>query len=205
MKKVFIIILCFLNFGFVSKAISQAGIGIVTGIDLYQRYTTPDSQGGASSGSAVLNPFVGPKVWLGTKEVSLSVEAQVNWGMVGFSLNEYKGLGHLSFPVIANLNFGKLSGLTRKNGLGFLIGGGLQYNRTELYGLRPEFDHMARELFPTMIFQAGIGYGISGFGGSLVGRYGFDNDTNAKTFNIALQVDMNFVKMKEIDDPASRL
>ncbi len=205
MNKTIILIISFLQLAFLTQINAQAGIGIVTGFDLYQQYTNPTTQGGASSGSAILNPFVGPKVWLGTKEASLSLEAQVNWAMVGLSLNEYKGLGHIAFPIIANLNFGKLSGLTRKNGFGFLVGAGLQYSKTELYGLNPEFDHLERSLFPTMIVQAGIGYGISGFGGSLVGRYGFDNDSNARTFNIAIQVDMNFVKMKEIDDPASRL
>ena len=36
---------------------------------------------------------------------------------------------------MAKLNFNGLSGLDREGRLGFSVGGGIQYSKTELYGL----------------------------------------------------------------------
>lgn len=188
---------------------AQFGVGITYGGDFYQRYTNPeDGIADPSSGSAILNSSIGPKIWLGGKDVSLSVEAQVNWGIIGLDRQDFKGLGHLSFPLLANINFGRTSGLSRQDGVGFSLGGGIQYNRTELYGLDQEYIDLGvtREYFPTYIIQAAIGTGISGFAYNVFVRYGFQPDGGTgRTLNIGSSFDMNFLKMREIDDPASRL
>lgn len=193
----------------VGSIFGQIGAGLVTSIDMYQRYTNPDDglSENLSSGSALLNLSAGPKIWIGAKDFSVSIESQANLGILGFSLNENKGLGQLAIPVIANLNFSKLSGLAKSDGVGFVLGGGIQYNHTELYGVKEEFklQGIQRDFFRTYIIQAGVGFGITGFGGILLARYGFDPDSNASSLNIGLQLDMNFIMMKNIDDPASQL
>ncbi len=196
-------------FSIFSIASAQMGIGLVTSLDLYQRYTNPEDLTGfsRSSGSALLNLSAGPKIWLGSKEFSLSVEAQANLGGLGYSVSENKGYGHLAIPIIGSLNFAHLSGLNKSDGMGFSVGGGIQYNRTEFYGLDSDFAKkgVVRDYFQTYVAQIGYGFGISGFGGSLLGRFGYNQETKASSFNLGIQVDMNFITMKHIDDPASQL
>ena len=70
---------------------AQFGFGFTVSNDLYQRYTNPkDVVGARSSGNAILNLGLGPKIWVGSKKVSASIEAQVNMGFTAFSLSSYK-------------------------------------------------------------------------------------------------------------------
>lgn len=71
--------------------------------------------------------------------MSVSVEAQACVGFLGLALDDYKGMGTLSYPIMAKLNFNGLSALDKEGRMGLSIGGGLQYNRTEWYGLDEEF------------------------------------------------------------------
>lgn len=207
MKARIILLLFFIPIS-ISTIQAQFGAGYTYGFDLYQRYANPteDSLGNAA-GSALMNMHIGPKIWIGGKDLSLSLEAQANIGFFGYSLKENKGLGMISFPVIANINFARLSGLSREDGLGFYVGGGIQYNRTEAYGLKQEYKDLGitRDYFPTYIVQVGAGFGVVGFGMSYFIRYGFDPESAANTLNTGIQLDFNRLQMKKIDDPASRL
>ncbi len=187
---------------------AQFGIGFILGHDLYQKYeNVEDGIANPSSGSAVLNLAAGPKIWVGGKKFSFSVESQANWGVFALSLEDRKGLGALSIPIVGRLNFAGLSCLDREGKVGFSLGGGIQYNRTELYGLTEEFIEkgVTRDYFPTYVIQATGGFGVSGFGMQLLVRYGFNPDNDASSLNIGIQYDMNRIMMKKIDDPNSAL
>ncbi len=206
--KIYLILL--LTFGAMNSAISQFGIGMTAGIDLYNRYSNPlDSTGQhRANGSALLNFAVGPKIWVGGENFSVSVETQVNLGLLAMSIPDYKGLGNVSFPVIGKLNFAGLSGLNKEGRFGLSLGGGIQFNKTELYYHTQDFKDLGgeRKFFKTYIVQVGYGFGISGFGVQFFTRYGFNPDLDgANSVNVGLQFDFNFSKLKKIDDPNSRL
>lgn len=194
---------------FVGTSQAQFGIGVVGGLDFYQRYTNPTSSlAHESAGSFLLNLSLGPKIWIGGKQFSISVESPVSIAPLGLAAKDYKGLGMAAVPVIGMLNFGKTSGFDRDGGLGFSIGGGLQWFRTELFGLSQEFVEkgVERAWEQVYIIQANLGFGISGFAGNLFVRYGFDTeDLGLQTLNVGVQTDFNFLMTKNIDDPASRL
>lgn len=194
----------------VSSLVSgQVGLGFVTGIDLYQRYSNPvDNIANESSGNALLNVVFGPKVWLGGKDFSISAEMPASIGLTGFDVKDYKGMGLGSLPLIGMINFMGNSGLDRDVGLGFSIGGGVMRYKTELYGVTQEFADLGvvREWEEVYVIQAELGFGVTGFTGKLYGRYGFSNDAQKlRTFSIGLLTDFNLLMMRKIDDPASAL
>jgi hypothetical protein len=193
----------------VSHAISaQFGYGFTASNDLYHRYVNPaNSDASPAAGSALLNLGLGPKIWLGNKNVSFSVESQAVFGFLGLSTQEYKGLGTLAIPVIGRLNFKGLSTFDREGKMGWSIGGGLQFNKTELYGLKPEFASkgIERNFFTTYVVQAGFGFGLSGFTAHGIVRYGFNPDEKSNSLNIGLQYDFNAPMLKKITNPESEL
>jgi len=205
MKQIFTLLVSLMA---LSSTQAQIGIGWVVSNDLYNHYTNPeDGISDPTHGNAILNLGAGPKIWLGGKKASLSVEGQANIGLTGFTLNENKGLGSLAVPILANLNFGGSSSLSREGSGGFFIGGGTQYVKTELYGLKEEFvaKGVKRDFFQLYVVQAGGGFGVSGviFQGFV--RYGWSPESEARSWNAGIQVDFNYLMMRKIDDPASAL
>lgn len=193
---------------FTNTLSAQVGYGFTLTNDLYHRYSNPeDGIAGRSAGSAILNLGAGPKIWLGGQNVSLSLEAQACIGFLGLAIKDYKGLGTVSYPIMAKINFNGLSGLDREGRLGLSIGGGIQYSKTELYGLDDSFAEkgVERKLFKTYIAQAGYGFGISGFGLQGFARYGWNPDNKANSLNIGLQWDFNWRMVKKIASPESSL
>lgn len=193
-----------------SFASAQVGYGLVVTNDIYQRYTNPESDRGSeygSAGSFLLNLGVGPKIWVGGSDVSFSLEAQANWGIAGLALSDFKGLGLVSFPVIGRLNFKGLSALDKEGRMGFTIGGGLQWSKTELYYLDndAEDNGAVRNLFKTYIVEFGYGFGLSGFAIHPYVRYGFNSDEKSNVFHFGLKYDFNLKQLKEIQDPNSDL
>lgn len=204
MKTLIVVILSFISL----QVSAQFGYGFTLTNDLYHRYVNPeDGVAGRSAGSAILNLGAGPKIWVGGQNMSVSVEAQACIGFLGLALNDYKGMGTLSYPIMAKFNFNGLSALDKEGRMGLSIGGGLQYNRTEWYGLDEEFASkgVSRKLQKTYIAQVGYGFGISGFGLQLYTRYGWNKDTGASGLNIGLQWDFNASLMKKITSPESSL
>lgn len=193
----------------ISSIHGQFGIGLTVTNDFYNRYSNPsDSIAHDANGSVLLNLGLGPKIWLGGEKVSFSLETYANLGILGLSLPDFKGLGNVSFPVLAKLNFGGLAGTNKEGRFGFSVGGGLQWNKTELYYLSNNFEDRGvnRDIFRTYVIQAGVGFGLTGFGGQFFVRYGFNPDEDGgNSLNLGLQFDFNFLKLKKIDDPASRL
>ena len=191
---------------FTTKA--QFGYGFTLTNDLYHRYANPkDNIAARSAGSAILNIGGGPKIWIGGQNLSFSAEAQACVGFLGLATKDYKGLGTVSYPIMGKLNFNGLSGLDKEGRLGLSIGGGIQYSRTELYGLDADYavQGVERKLFKTYIAQAGYGFGLSGFGLQGYLRYGWNKNTEANIFAIGLQWDFNMKMLKKITTPESSL
>lgn len=187
---------------------AQVGYGFTLTNDLYHRYANPaDGIASRSAGSAILNLGAGPKIWFGGQNMSLSLEGQACIGFLGLAVKDYKGLGTVSYPIMAKLNFNGLSALDREGRLGFSVGGGIQYSKTELYGLDDEYasQGVQRKLFKTYIAQLGYGFGISGFGLQGFARYGWNKDSKANSLNIGLQWDFNWRMVKKISSPESSL
>ena len=192
----------------ISNVQAQFGLGFVISNDLYQHYNNPvDLISDPSHGNAILNLGVGPKIWMGGKKFSVSVEGQANVGFTGFTLGENKGLGSLALPILVNFNFLGTSTLDREGKTGFSIGGGVQQVKTELFGLKEEFiaKGVTRDYFQVYVLQAGYGFGVSGviFQGFV--RYGWDPDSSASSLNVGIQYDFNYLMMRKIDDPNSAL
>jgi len=206
--KIYLILL--LTVGALNSGMSQFGIGLTAGVDLYNRYSNPVDLTGEhrANGSALFNLALGPKIWVGGENFSFSVETQANLGLLAISLPDFKGLGNVSFPILGKFNFAGLSGLNKEGRFGLSLGGGIQYNKTELFYTTRDFKDLGgeRNFFRTYIIQVGYGFGISGFGVQLFTRYGFNPDLDgANSLNIGLQFDFNFSKLSKIDDPNSRL
>lgn len=194
MKKI-TIIFAFLFSGLaMTDVAAQVGAGLVLGGDYYQWYRNPTVAGETdqqSSGNAILNGAFGPKIWFGAKNFSVSVEGHINWGITAFDMHEYKGMGHLSFPVLAKLNFGALSSFKEGTNKGFYIGGGVQYTRTEAYGLTGDFNNnTTRNYFQTLIGEIGYGGGGDGVVATTFIRFGV-GENNALTLNVGSMLDFN--------------
>jgi hypothetical protein len=202
-------IICFLYLFSSSSTFAQFGYGFTVSNDLYHRYVNPkDDIASPSAGSAILNLGVGPKIWIGNKNISFSAEGQAVLGFLTVSSKDNKGLGSIAFPVMAKLNFKGLSTFDKEGKMGFSIGGGFQENRTEFFGLSDEFlaKGVRRNYFKTYIVQAGYGFGLSGFTAHGFLRYGFNPDIKSvSTLNIGLQFDFNRPMLKKITNPESEL
>jgi hypothetical protein len=209
-------ILLFLNLSVHASIVADSvktpkwfGYGGSLNTDIYQRYTNPQDQSGAyrSAGSAILNLAAGPKIWVGGMNASLSLEALAGIGFLGMAVRDYKGLGVANFPIMAKLNFKGLSGLDKEGKLGWHIGAGIQYARTELYGLSDKYEAkgVSRGLFRTYLAQFGYGFGLAGFGVSGVLKYGFNPDTKANFAALGVQWDFNVPQLKKIATTASSL
>ena len=195
-------------FFIVNTATAQFGYGLTFTNDIYQRYTNAqDVEDYNSAGSAILNLGLGPKIWVGGQDFSVSLETQANLGVLGLAVKDYKGLGMVGFPILAKLNFKGISGLDKEGRLGFSIGGGVQYSRTELYGLSGDSSRagITRALDLTYIGQFGYGFGLSGFGVQGILKYGYNPNTNAKVMAIGLQWDFNIPMLKKITNSSSSL
>jgi hypothetical protein len=180
------------------------GIGLTVKNDLYQRYSNPkDEIASGSAGSFLLNFGLGPKFWVGGEDFSVSVEGSANIAPLALSTGDFKGLGAGAFPLMMKFNFQGLSGVNKEGKFGLSIGGGIQYSRTELFGLKNSFaeDGVERKLFKTYIGEIAYGFGMSGFAGYVFLRYGRESDTKANTFNFGLGYDINIPRFKELTDP----
>lgn len=171
--------------------------------DLYTRYANPsDDIATRSAGSALINIGLGPKVWIGGGDFSFSPEASFMWSPFALSSGDYKGLGAISFPIMAKFEFLGNSNFNNDGKIGFSIGGGVQYSKSELWYLKGSFKEqgVSRPFFQTYIIEADIGFGLSGFDAHLFIRYGWSGDTDANTLNIGMGYDFNIPRLREATD-----
>jgi len=181
---------------------AQVAFGLTMKTELYSRYANPsDDIASRSAGSALLNIGLGPKVWFGGKNFAVSPEATVVFSPLALSTGDFKGLGAVSFPLMVKLHFGGLSSFV-DNKFGFALGGGLQFTRTELFGLSNEFEDLGveRDYFRTYIVEADFGFGVSGFTLHGLVRYGFNPDSDANTISVGVGYDFNVPRLKERAD-----
>ena len=184
------------------SSISAQKIGWGAGLrhDLYTHYSNPpDDIASRTAGSAIINIGVGPKLWIGEGDFSFSPEAYFMWSPFAFSSKDYKGMGAISFPIMAKFEFLGNSNFNNDGKLGFSIGGGVQYSKTELWGLKEEFEEQGveRGFFKTYIVEGDIGFGLSGFDIHLYIRYGWNKNLDARTWNVGVGYDFNIPLLKE--------
>lgn len=181
---------------------------MIIGFDLYQKYRNPVDQkvndDSRSAGNVILAIPIGYSLFIGKNNFSISTEASANIAPLAFDAGQYKGLGALSFPLLAKLNFGALSGFSENKLLGYSIGGGIQFNRTELFGLTNKYNFLERNYFPTYVGEVGIGGGVSGLNVILYFRVGTAAH-KAFSFNSGLifNVDLFKPKSKVVKKPKS--
>ena len=160
----------------ISTSYAQFRTALVFGYDVFQRYRNPEDSGpsdlGRSSGAILAGIPLGIEVSAGGPDLSFGIEASANFSPLALDLQNYKGLGAISFPLIARLNFGALTGMSKDKLLGFSFGGGVQYNRTELFGLRDGNERVTRTFFSSYMGELIIGGGIGGFTAGLYFRMG---------------------------------
>lgn len=179
------------------------GYGIISRLDFYSKYSNPkDDIASPSAGSALLNLGLGPKLWIGGERFSVSAEGAFVFSPFALSLKDYKGLGAIAFPVLGRLNFGGLSNVNKEGKMGFSIGGGYQWTRTELYGLHSDdaARGVTRSYFRNFIGEVGVGYGMGGFSFAIYARYGRDGDLRSNVFSLGLGVNLNSRLLKVTTD-----
>ncbi len=166
-----IIGLMLISFVFAFDSTAQIGLGRVAGIDFYQHHRIPDYNGikGHSTGSAVANIVLGPKVWVGGRAFSVSAEAAVSFAPFAFDTGKFRGMGVVSFPISVDLNFLGLSGFSVKAGNGFSLGGGISFNKADLYFVNAQYEAERDKSFYKVYFGQ-IAYGV-GSGGNDVRVY----------------------------------
>ena len=101
----------------------------------------------------------------------------------------------MSFPLLLKANFNGLSGLSKNKLIGFSIGGGIQYSKTELFGLSKKYQELDRSFFPTYVGEIGIGGGVSGSSVVWNTRVGIGKN-HAFVFNTGLVFYINYFKQK---------
>lgn len=179
---------------------AQLGLGRVTGLDFYQRHRIPNYNGhhGHSTGSAMANIVLGPKVWVGGRLFSVSVEGAVSYAPFAFDVGDSKGLGALSFPISVDLNYGGLSGFSVQSKYGFSLGAGVSFHRTELYFVKDEYTETREEGFYRVYFgQAAVGVGSGGSDLRLYARYG-KGVRSSSFFSIGILSSVNYFTGKTV-------
>ncbi len=198
-----LILSSFVLFIFVTGVSAQIGYGLTAKTELYSRYKNPpDNIASPSAGSALLNIGIGPKLWFGGDGFAISPEAAVVFSPLALSTGDFKGLGAVSFPIIVKAQFAGLSNFNRDGKFGFSIGGGIQYTRTELFGLDGDLSEQGveRSYYKTYIIEADFGFGLSGFNLHGLVCYGFNTDLDANTISIGIGYDFNIPCLKEARD-----
>lgn len=184
------------------NSVSAQKVGWGAGLrhDLYTHYSNPpDDIASRTAGSALVNIGIGPKLWIGEGDFSFSPEAYFMWSPFALSSEDYKGMGGISFPIMAKFEFLGNSNFNNDGKLGFSIGGGVQYSKTELWGLNEEFKEQGveRDFFRTYIVEGDFGFGLSGFDIHLYVRYGWNKNIDARTWNVGIGYDFNVPCLKE--------
>jgi hypothetical protein len=172
---------------------------MILGIDMYQQYKNPthvsDKGASNSSGAALLSIPFGIQFSYGRNNASVALEAGANISPLAFDVSEYKGLGAVSFPLMAKINFGALTGHSSNRLIGYSLGGGVQLNRTELFGLTDNYKELNRRFFSTYVCEVGFGGGVGGFNAIFYVKIGL-NKEEAFSFNSGLVTKTNLFQTK---------
>lgn len=180
-----------------SHAQIKANVSLIYGFDFYHRIVNPQENNSfdRSAGSAFMNLTLGPRITVGGPKFSVSVESQGNIGFLGLNIEEYKGLGTLTVPVMARLNFKGLSQLNDNFSFGNSIAGGIQYNKSELYGVSKKFRNqgLKRQFFPVYVLEYATGMGFKSIVVEMYVRGGWNPKTHANTLNVGMNIVYSFI------------
>lgn len=195
-RKIFLSTILIIGFLFSSNAILNAqvrtNLSFIYGLDLYHRMVNPSENNpfDRSAGSALLNLNLGPRITVGGSKFSVSLESQGCIGLLGLNIQEYKGLGTLAVPIMARLNFKGLSMLNDNFALGSSVAGGIQYNKTELYGVTKKFrdQGLKRQFFPVYVLEYTTGMGFKSMAFEMYLRGGWNPTTHANSFNFGFNI-----------------
>ena len=194
----FIAALCVLVLSLPVRA--QVGVGVTYGFDVYQHHHNPRMSADTTQfglGSALFNLNIGPKFWIGGKNFSVGLEAQLGVAPFALDINEYKGLGAFYFPVLFSLNYGGLSGFQEKGRWGAGIAAGTQYTRTDLYFLKEEFEDINRSIYQTYFGQLNLGLGSKASAIYIYVRYA-GGDLESHNWHIGLMLDQNLTQRRKL-------
>ncbi|MBK7811721.1 MAG: hypothetical protein IPI50_10865 [Saprospiraceae bacterium] len=191
----------FLLIGTIYTLNAQFQSSFILGLDIYQQYRNPSPTGqlksGQSSGSVVSGVPIGLQFGYSSKNVGIALEISANLAPLALDIQEYKGLGAVSIPLLLKGNFGALTGLSPDKLIGYSIGVGVQFNRTELFGLHKSFQYLERSFFPTLISEAAIGGGIGGFCLYFFARIGV-GESQSMSLNFGINTKTSLYKNKQL-------
>lgn len=172
---------------------AQFNSRFIIGTDLYQWYRNPIKNSSDLPGSSggTLSAIIGSEIMAGRNNYSVGLETHINLGWLNLD-TDYKGWGAVAFPILLKLNAGSLSGFSTKL-IGWSMGAGIQFQKTELLGLTKKYDSYTREFFPTYIGQIEVGGGIGGLNLSYYLRIGTNPDLpDAYNFNTGILLRLNY-------------
>ncbi|TVR82187.1 MAG: hypothetical protein EA409_05470 [Saprospirales bacterium] len=177
---------------------AQIGFGVHFGNDLYQYLSNDEDRSDYSNTSTILlAPYVGPKLYVGNPNWSLSLQTAIGISPFSWDWSEYKGLGNLFLPSSIAANFGGLSGLTENQASwGFSVGIGYVLGMTDLYFRNEEIRGEGGQLIGAPFLQAALGFGAKGTSVSWYIRYG-QNPNSARFFSTGIALDINFFQRQK--------
>lgn len=155
--------LLFILASFNIKTSAQIAIGPLLSVEwnLYQRpnnHSFALLSGGKNSAGQVLNVLpstrLGVTVNFNNSDVYFLLEGGVNYMPFSIDLEERKGQGALSFPIV----FSVLTDLAAQ-GIMLSVGGGLQFSRMEYNLVEPKYQGIDNPFFHTYVLELGLGSG----------------------------------------------
>lgn len=196
---------CMIVCSFLSLQGQWIHFGTNVGLDLYQLHRTPPANAidlpSYTTGSALVNVQFGPKMWLGNGKMTFSLEALASYAPFAYDTDQYRGLGTLSFPLLASFNFNGLSSTSDLFERGFSFGGGVQFTNASLYFFSEEYGQIQKDFrpqyYPVFIGQVSYGGGGPGVSFYLYARYGY-GPNHAATFSVGICRDINSTKVKSL-------
>lgn len=176
---------------------AQIGFGIHFGNDFFQHLSNEEDRPDYSNASSILvAPSVGPKVYAGNPNWSISLQTAVGISPFSWDWSEYKGLGNLFLPSSIAVNFGGLSGFAEDEASwGFSAGFGYVLGMTDLYFRDDEIRGEGGQLIGAPFLKAAIGFGAKGTSVSWYVRYG-QNSGSARFFSTGIALDINFIQRR---------
>lgn len=173
------------------------GYYINPSLNLYQRIHQPKTfvvDGANRSSGQVLNllPNLSTGLWFGQAQVwAVGVEGGVEYIPFSFNLQNYEGMGSVSFPVLLRGHFPLAK--QHSSAITLDVAGGLQWNKTELYLDKNAPQAAYNPFFVTYTFEVAGGIGaISQKANQIRGvdlyfRFGFGADASM-SFHTGLRV-----------------
>ena len=178
------------------QAHSQLGVGMAFGNELYQSFTNELAGMENNPTSVLLSPHFGPKLFIGSQSLSVSLHAGVGISTFAFDWKEYKGMGVVYSPLLVSLNYGGMSGFTEEqSSWGASLSGGYLFSLSDIYFRKDDVDgdEFKVHQLPTLRLSGGFG----GKGASVYGYigYGLGSDINGY-FSVGIGLEVNFSQRK---------